>query len=421
MILQAGLRFPGRVIQLLEDEGVTALPGVPTVFNVLLSLRGLAEREFPHLRVLTNAGAALPAATVAELRRVFPAARLYSMYGQTECQRVCYLPPSELDARPTSVGIAIPGTRAWVEDPEGGVAAPGVVGELMVVGDHVMQGYWNDPEETAAKIRPGRWPWERVMVTGDLFRTDEDGFLYFVARRDDIIKSGGEKVPPREVEEVLHTADGVREAAVIGIPDKMLGEAVCAHVALDSGHGADAAAIRRHCAEHLEDYMVPRKVVFHEQLPRTDNGKLDRQALSGRPVRRLGRMTVSRPSSKRLSVAMRCRRTHARRLSSSEERGRGSGTPRTRSTWISSRAYPFTTPATAIRGSWPRSRSRPLDSTARPTSSTRSPPCDSRRKSRHPRSVATSFSATQAPRPQSVRSSSPESTLAREASSVPRS
>ncbi len=280
LILQAGLRFPGRVIQLLEDEGVTALPGVPTVFNVLLSLRGLAEREFPRLRVLTNAGAALPAATVAELRRVFPAARLYSMYGQTECQRVCYLPPSELDARPTSVGIAIPGTRAWVEDPEGGVAAPGVVGELMVVGDHVMQGYWNDPEETAAKIRPGRWPWERVMVTGDLFRTDEDGFLYFVARRDDIIKSGGEKVPPREVEEVLHTAAGVREAAVIGIPDKMLGEAVCAHVALDPGHGADAAAIRRHCAEHLEDYMVPRKVVFHDQLPRTDNGKLDRQALA---------------------------------------------------------------------------------------------------------------------------------------------
>ena len=279
LILQAGLSFPGRVIQLLEDEGVTALPGVPTVFNVLLSLHGLADREFPRLRVLTNAGAALPAATVAELRRVFPAARLYSMYGQTECQRVCYLPPTELDARPTSVGVAIPGTQAWVEDAEGGVAAPGVVGELLVVGDHVMQGYWNDPEATAVKIRPGRWPWERIMATGDLFRTDEEGFLYFVARRDDIIKSGGEKVPPREVEEVLHTASGVREAAVVGMPDRMLGEAVCAHVALDPGHDADAAAIRRHCAEHLEDYMVPRKVVFHEELPRTENGKLDKQAL----------------------------------------------------------------------------------------------------------------------------------------------
>ena len=280
LILQAGLAFPGRVVQLLDEQAVTALPGVPTVFNVLLALRGLAEREFPQLRVLTNAGAALPAATIAELRRVFPSARLYSMYGQTECQRVCYLPPSELDARPTSVGVAIPGTHAWVEDPEGGTADPGVVGELMVLGDHVMQGYWNDPEATAARLRPGRWPWERVLATGDLFRTDEEGFLYFVGRRDDIIKSGGEKVPPREVEEVLHEAPGVREAAVVGVPDKILGQAVCAHVALDPGQEQDPSALRRYCAQHLEDYMVPRSVVFHDELPRTHNGKLDRRALT---------------------------------------------------------------------------------------------------------------------------------------------
>ena len=280
LVLQAGLAFPGRVVQLLDEQAVTALPGVPTVFNVLLSLRGLAGREFPELRVLTNAGAALPAATIAELRRVFPSARLYCMYGQTECQRVCYLPPSELDARPTSVGVAIPGTHAWVEDPEGGTASPGVVGELMVLGDHVMQGYWNDPEATAARLKPGRWPWERVLATGDLFRTDEEGFLYFVGRRDDIIKSGGEKVPPREVEEVLHHAPGVREAAVVGVPDKILGQAVCAHVALDPGQDQDPTALRRYCAQHLEDYMVPRSVVFHDELPRTHNGKLDRQALT---------------------------------------------------------------------------------------------------------------------------------------------
>ena len=280
LFLQAGLWFPGRVVQLLSDQAVTALPGVPTVFNVLLSLHGLSDREFPQLRVLTNAGAALPAATIAELRRVFPSARLYSMYGQTECQRVCYLPPAELEARPTSVGVAIPGTRAWVEDPEGGVAAPGVVGELMVLGEHVMQGYWDDPDATAARLRPGRWPWERVLATGDLFRTDDEGFLYFVARRDDIIKSGGEKVPPREVEEVLHEAPGVREAAVVGVPDKVLGQAVRAHVALEPGHNQDAAGLRRYCAQRLEDYMVPRSVVFHEELPRTDNGKLDRLALA---------------------------------------------------------------------------------------------------------------------------------------------
>lgn len=123
-------------------------------------------------------------------------ARLYSMYGQTECQRVCYLPPEEQAARPTSVGIAIPGTRAWVEDAAGRIAAAGVVGELMIQGEHVMQGYWEDPEATAARLQPGRWPWQRVLASGDLFRTDEDGYLYFVGRRDDIIKSGGEKIAP---------------------------------------------------------------------------------------------------------------------------------------------------------------------------------------------------------------------------------
>lgn len=280
LILQAGLAFPGRVVQLLDEQRVTALPGVPTVFNLLLSLRGLGEREFPELRVLTNAGAALPAATIAELRRVFTSARLYSMYGQTECQRVCYLPPSELDRRPTSVGVPIPGTSAWVEDADGNVAGAGEVGELMVLGDHVMQGYWNDPGETAKRLRPGQWPWQRVLATGDLFRTDEDGYLYFVGRRDDIIKSGGEKVPPREVEEVLHQAPGVREAAVIGVSDKILGEAVQAHVALEAGCDRDSAAIRRHCAQGLEDYMVPRTVIFHDELPRTENGKLDRRALA---------------------------------------------------------------------------------------------------------------------------------------------
>ena len=125
------------------------------------------------------------------------------MYGHTECKRVSYLPPEQVDARPTSVGVPIPGTEAWIEDEDGNVLGPDEVGELMVRGAHVMQGYWNDPELTAERLRPGRWPWERVLATGDLFRTDEEGYLYFVGRRDDIIKSRGEKVAPREIEEVL--------------------------------------------------------------------------------------------------------------------------------------------------------------------------------------------------------------------------
>jgi long-chain acyl-CoA synthetase len=280
LILEPNFAFPGRVVQLLETENVTGLPGVPTVFQVLLSLRGLADRELPALRFLTNTGAALPGRTVEAIRRTFPNARLYSMYGLTECKRATYLPPDQLDARPASVGIPIPGTEAWVEDEEGNVLGPGDVGELMIRGSHVMQGYWGDPEATAERLRPGRWPWERVLASGDLFRSDEEGYLYFVGRRDDLIKSGGEKVVPREVEDVLHAAAGVREAAVVGIPDRLLGQAVHAHVSPQPGVALEEVALRAHCADRLEDHMVPRRIVIHEELPRTSNGKVDRQTLA---------------------------------------------------------------------------------------------------------------------------------------------
>jgi acyl-CoA synthetase (AMP-forming)/AMP-acid ligase II len=271
LVLERGFHFPGHVVELLEREEITVLPGVPTLFGVLTGLRGLAERELPHLRTLTNTGAALSEAHIASIRATFPRARLFSMYGLTECKRVSYLPPEQLDARPTSVGIAIPGTEVWLADD----------GELMVRGAHVMQGYWNDPEATAERLRPGRWPWERVLATGDLFRQDDEGYLYFVARQDDIIKSRGEKVAPREVEEALHAAPGVRDVAVVGVDDDLLGQAVHAHVSPADGFDLDAGALRRHCAEHLEDYMVPQRIVIHGELPRTANGKIDRRALAG--------------------------------------------------------------------------------------------------------------------------------------------
>lgn len=273
VVLERGIAFPGRVVELLERERITTLPGVPTIFRVLTELKGLAERDLPHLRTVTNAGAALPEPAIAAVRATFPGAALFSMYGQTECQRVCYLPPAELDRRPTSVGIPIPGTEAWVEREDGIRADPGEVGQLVVRGDHVMQGYWGDAEATARKLRG------RDLLTGDLFRTDDEGFLHFVGRTDDIIKSRGEKVAPREIEDVLHAVPGVAEAAVVGVDDVLLGQAVVAHVAPVSGAVLEPAVLRRHCATRLEDFMVPRHVVVHPALPKTANGKLDRQAL----------------------------------------------------------------------------------------------------------------------------------------------
>ena len=282
LILERGFAFPGRVLELLDRERVTGFPGVPTIFQLLTAAGGgdSAIRELPCLRFLTNTAAALAPATIDALRAAFPSARLYSMYGLTECKRVAWLPPAQLDARPDSVGIPIPGTEAWIEDDDGRRVPPGEVGELIVRGAHVMQGYWNDPEATAERLRPGRWPWERVLATGDLFRADEEGFLSFVGRRDDIIKSRGEKVAPREVEAVLYALDGVRTAAVIGAPDRLLGEAIVAYVVPCEGAELRPAALRRACAERLEDYMVPARVELRDALPTTPNGKIDRRALA---------------------------------------------------------------------------------------------------------------------------------------------
>jgi amino acid adenylation domain-containing protein len=282
LVLEPGFGYPGRIVELLTGEQVTGMPGVPTIFRVLASLPGIAQRPLEHLRFLTNAGAALSPATAAALRTAFPNARLYPMYGQTECIRVCYLPPDEVERRPSSVGVAIPGTEVWIEDEQGNAVAPGEVGELVVRGAHVMQGYWGDPAGTARRLREGRWPWERVLHTGDLFRTDADGYLHFVSRTDDIIKSRGEKVAPREVEEVLHTAPGVCDVAVVGVPDDLLGEAVQAHVSALPGYELDPRALRRLCAERLEDHMVPRSVIVHAELPKSENGKIDRLSLAGR-------------------------------------------------------------------------------------------------------------------------------------------
>jgi amino acid adenylation domain-containing protein len=281
LVLEPGFGAGGRIVQILDEQRITGFAAVPTIFQLLISLPGLRDRKLPHLRFLTNAGAGLPVPVVRTVREVFPDARLYLMSGQTECQRVCRLAPEEVDANPSSVGVAIPGTEAWVEDEDGAVAAPGAVGELMVRGPHVMQGYWGNEEATRRRLRPGPRPWDRVLATGDLFRTDERGYLYFVSRRDDIIKSRGQKVAPREVEDALHSFPGIRDAAVVGVPDRRAGEAVHAHVSAEPGVELAPAAIRRHCADLLESHMVPQRVVVHDELPRIGSGKIDRRKLAG--------------------------------------------------------------------------------------------------------------------------------------------
>ncbi len=278
LVLEDSFAYPAVILERMQQERVTGFPGVPTMYAAMLKM-DLSAFDLSSLRFLTNAAAALPVAHLLEIRRRFPHAEFYSMYGQTECKRTLYLPPDQLDKRPGSVGIAIPGTEVWIEDESGNKVGAGEVGELVVRGRHVMRGYWEDPQRTSERFRPGPLPGERIYHSGDLFRVDDKGYLYFVSRQDDIIKSRGEKVAPKEVEHVLHTLKGVVEAAVVGVPDPILGEAVKAVLVVVDGVKLTQAEVQAHCRAHLEDYMVPKHVEFRTELPKTGSGKLKRNAL----------------------------------------------------------------------------------------------------------------------------------------------
>jgi amino acid adenylation domain-containing protein len=278
LVLENSFAFPASIVEKLEQEHVTGFPGVPTIFAMLLDLE-LDPSRLSNLRYLTNTAAALSVSQVQKIRETFYWAKLYSMYGLTETKRTLYLPPEQLERRPGSVGIAIPGTEVWIEDAEGIRLGPGITGELVVRGRHVMRGYWGDPELSAKRFRPGPVPGERLCYTGDLFRADDEGYLYFVGRTDEIIKSRGEKISPKEIENVLCALEGVKEAAVIGVPDPLLGQAVKAFVAVNSERVTESSLLA-HCRVHLEDLMVPREIEFVEALPRTSSGKVDKLLLA---------------------------------------------------------------------------------------------------------------------------------------------
>jgi len=279
-VLERSFAFPAQVVKRMADEGVTGLPGVPTVFAVLAGMKSLAEHDLSRIRFVTNTAAALPLKHIQALRQLFPGALVYSMYGLTECKRCTWLPPADLHRKPGSVGIAIPNTEMWIVDDDGRRVPPNTVGKLVIRGATVMKGYWEKPEATAKMLKPGPLPGEMVLHTGDYCRMDEEGYLYFVGRADDIFKSGGEKVAPKEIESVLYDIPGVKEAAVIGVPDELLGHAVKALIVLEEGTTLSEKDVQRACRGKLEHYFVPKHVQFVAELPRTSTGKISKAGLS---------------------------------------------------------------------------------------------------------------------------------------------
>lgn len=276
--------LPPRIAATLRAGGVTVLPAVPPLWLQLLGTPGFADRPIETLRIMTNTGGRLSTDAVRRLRRAQPQARLFLMYGLTEAFRSTYLPPEEVDRRPDSIGRAIPGAEILVLREDGTPCGPGEVGELVHRGPTVALGYWADPEATARVFRPNplRPPdapdAERVVYSGDLVRRDEDGFLYFVGRRDGLIKTLGYRVSPDEVAEALYASGQVAEAVVAAEPDERRGSRIVAHVVLRPG--GTIARLEEHCRRELPGYMQPARYVAHTALPRTPTGKFDVRALA---------------------------------------------------------------------------------------------------------------------------------------------
>lgn len=278
LVLEKSFTYPHATLEKIVKEGVTGFPIVPTIVAILLQM-DLSKYDLSKLRYFSNTGAAFPVEYIQKLRKLLPEVTIFSMFGLTECKRVSYLPPEEIDRRTGSVGKAMPNCETMILDEAGNELGPNEVGELVVRGSNVMKGYWEAPEQTAQRLKPGRIPHEMWLYTGDLFRTDDEGFLYWVGRKDDIIKSRGEKVSPREVEDVLHQHPLIAEAAVVGVTDPVLGQAVRAVIRLKSGAALTARDVQAHCRQYLEDFMVPQQVEIRDTLPKTPNGKIDKKLL----------------------------------------------------------------------------------------------------------------------------------------------
>ncbi len=279
IVLEKSFSFPYVVIDKLIKENVTGFPIVPTILAILLQLKNLDNYDFQDLRYITNTGAALPVNHIKSLRQLFPHVNIYSMYGLTECKRVSFLPPDQIDKRPSSVGKGMPNEEVFIVSEEGQKVGPGVTGELVVRGSNVMRGYWKSPEDTDRVLKPGQFSGEKVLYTGDLFTMDDEGYLYFVARKDDLIKTRGERVSPKEVENTLHEIEGVAEAAVIGIPDEILGAAIKAFIVRKSTTTVSEKQITKYCQENLESFMVPKFIKFVDSFKKTSSGKIDKKEL----------------------------------------------------------------------------------------------------------------------------------------------
>lgn len=269
VFLDRRFAYPRIVLDAIGSERCTGFAGVPLTFELLRRRAGPDPASMPCLRYVTQAGGRMNPETIDWARAAFRPAELYVMYGQTEATaRLAYLPPSRAVEKRGAIGIPIPGVELSVVDDEGGEVGPGIVGHLIARGPNVTPGYLDDPAATAAILRDGS------LWTMDLAHRDADGFFFHVGRARDIIKIGGRRVSPAQIEGVLRTHRDVQDLAVVGIPDPLTGEAVAALVVPRPGATVTEGDLRQYCGERLPAYLVPRALRLVQELPRSASGKV---------------------------------------------------------------------------------------------------------------------------------------------------
>ncbi len=275
--------LPRDVIKAVAREKITGLAGVPPLWNQLAQLNWPDEAK-ECLRYTTNSGGAMPKATLSSLRSALTKTDFYLMYGLTEAFRSTYLSPEQIDNRPDSMGKAIPNAEVMVVREDGSPCTPGEPGELVHRGSLVALGYWNDAIKTAERFKPApnqlsglKLP-EIAVWSGDSVHMDEDGYFYFVARKDDMIKTSGYRVSPTEIEEVIYSSGLVSETAALGIDHPTLGQAIVVVATTNKETSPDA--IINECKKHLPNFMIPYTVEIKESLPKNPNGKIDRKLIA---------------------------------------------------------------------------------------------------------------------------------------------
>ena len=267
--------YPNAILQTMKEQAVTGFAGVPSTFTILLRRSGLKTQKFGTLRYLTQAGGPMAPAVQKELAEALAPAKLFIMYGATEASaRLSYLDPEDLPRKWGSIGKAIPNVELFVADPEGRPLGAGREGEIVARGANIMSGYWNHPEETEKVLKNG------LYFTGDLGTMDDEGFLYVIGRTRDMIKIGGHRVSAKEIEDAIYEHPAVVEAAVIGIPDDVLGEVPKAFLVIKKGHpGEIEEELPRFLQQRLAAYKVPKSFEIRETLPKNESGKIQKLRL----------------------------------------------------------------------------------------------------------------------------------------------